>query len=63
MGDERRVHRILLGKPEGMCPCGRLKIGWEDNIIRDLKELDYDVIGRHLPRIGENISRKDYCYC
>ena len=42
MGDERRVHKILLGKPEGMRPRGRLKIRWEDNIIRDLKKVDYE---------------------
>ena len=25
-----------------MCPCGRPKIRWEDNIIMDLKEIDYE---------------------
>ena len=40
MGDGRRAHKILLGKPEGTRPRGRPKIRWEDNIIRDLKEVD-----------------------
>ena len=42
MGDERRAYKLFLGKPEGKCPCGRLKIRWEDNIICDLKEEDYE---------------------
>ena len=35
MGDGRRAQKILLGKPEEMRSHGRLKIRWEDNIIRD----------------------------
>ena len=35
-------HKILLGKPEGTHPCGRLNIRWEDNVIRGLKEVDYE---------------------
>ena len=43
MGDGRRALMIFLGKPEGKtCLCGRPKIRWEDNIIRDLKEVDYE---------------------
>ena len=34
--------KILLGKPEGTRPRSRPKIRWEDNIIRDLKEVDYE---------------------
>ena len=37
MGDARREYKILLGKPEGTRSCGRPSIGWEVNIIRDLK--------------------------
>ena len=33
------------------CPCGRPKIRWEDNIIWDLKAVDYEVIGKHLSKI------------
>ena len=43
MGDGRKAHKILLGKPEGTRPRGRLKIRWEDNINRDLKQVDYEV--------------------
>ena len=42
MGDRRRAHKILLRKPEGKRPRGRPKIRWEDNIVRDLKEVDYE---------------------
>ena len=42
MGDGRRAHKIVLGKPEGTRPRGRSKIRLEENIIRDLKEVDYE---------------------
>ena len=42
MGDRRRAHKLLQGKPEGKCPYGRPKITWEDNIIRDMKEVGYE---------------------
>ena len=29
-------------KPEGTRPPGRSKIRWKDNIVRDLKEVDYE---------------------
>jgi hypothetical protein len=32
MGDERGVHRVLVGKPEGKSPLGRPRRRWEDNI-------------------------------
>jgi hypothetical protein len=32
MGEDRGVHRALLGKPEGKRPLGRPRHRWEDNI-------------------------------
>jgi hypothetical protein len=32
MGEERGVHRVLLGKPEGKRPLGSPRHRWEDNI-------------------------------
>ena len=32
MGEERGVHRVLVGKPEGKRPLGRPRRRWEDNI-------------------------------
>ena len=39
MGEERAVHRVLVGEPEGKRPLGRPRRGWEDNIKMDLKEV------------------------
>jgi hypothetical protein len=36
IGEERGVHRVLVGKPEGKRPLGRPKRRWEDNIKMDL---------------------------
>jgi hypothetical protein len=38
MGEERGVHRVLVGKPEGKSPLGRPRIRWEDNIKMDVQE-------------------------
>ena len=38
MGEDRGVHRVLVGKPEGRRPLGRPRRRWEDNIKMDLKE-------------------------
>jgi len=32
MGEDRGVHRVLVGKPEGKRPLGRQRCRWEDNI-------------------------------
>jgi hypothetical protein len=39
MGEERGVHRVLVGKPEGKRPLGRPRRRWEDNIKKDLQEI------------------------
>jgi hypothetical protein len=39
MGEDRGVHRVLLGKPEGKRPLGRPRRRWEDNIKMDLQEV------------------------
>jgi hypothetical protein len=39
MGEERGVHRVLVGKPEGKKQMGRPKRRWEDNIKIDLQEV------------------------
>ena len=33
------VHRVLVGKPEGKRPLGRLRCRWEDNIKMDVQEV------------------------
>jgi hypothetical protein len=37
----RGVYRIVVGKPEGKKPLGRPRLGWEDNIMMDLQEVEY----------------------
>ena len=38
-GEERAVHRVLVGKPEGKRPLGRPRRRCEDNIKMDLQEM------------------------
>jgi len=37
--EERGVHRILVGTPEGKRPMGRPRRRWVDNIRMDLQEV------------------------
>jgi hypothetical protein len=39
MGEERGVHRVLVGKHEGKRPLGRPRRRWEDNIKMDIQEV------------------------
>jgi hypothetical protein len=39
MGEERKVYKVLVGKPEGKRPLGRLRRRWEDGIRMDLREI------------------------
>jgi len=39
MGERRGVFRVLVGKPEGRRPLGRLRRRWDDNIKMDLLEV------------------------
>jgi hypothetical protein len=32
-GEKRNVYRIMVGKPEGKSPLGRLRSRWTDDII------------------------------
>jgi hypothetical protein len=35
MGEERKVYKVLVGKPEGKRPVGRPRHRWEDGIRMD----------------------------
>ena len=53
MGEDRGVHRVLVGKPEGKRPLGRPRRRWEDNIKMDLQEVEGGLgIGWSWLRIG-----------
>jgi hypothetical protein len=41
MGEKRNRYRILVGKPEGKRPLGRLRGKWEDNIKMNLREIGW----------------------
>jgi hypothetical protein len=38
MGKERKVYKVLVGKPEGKRPLGRPGCRWEDGIRMDVRE-------------------------
>jgi hypothetical protein len=42
MGDKRNAYRILVGKREGRRPLGRPRHRCVDNIIMDLREIEWD---------------------
>jgi hypothetical protein len=48
MGEDRGVHRVLVGKPGEKRPLGRPRRRWEDNIKMDLQE------------VGGGVSRGDW---
>jgi hypothetical protein len=37
MGEERKVYKVLVGKPKGNIPLGRPRHRWEDGIRTDLR--------------------------
>jgi hypothetical protein len=39
MGEERKVYKVLVGKPEGKRPLGRPRRRWEDGIRLDLRKI------------------------
>jgi hypothetical protein len=44
MGEKRNVYTLLVGKPEGKRPLGRLRRKWIDNIKIDLLEIGLSVV-------------------
>jgi hypothetical protein len=39
MGEERKVYKVLVGKPEGKRPLERPRCRWENGIRMDLREI------------------------
>jgi hypothetical protein len=39
MREERKLYKVLVGKPEGKRPLGRPRRRWEDGIRMDLREI------------------------
>jgi hypothetical protein len=44
IGEDRRVYKVLVGKPEGKSPLGRSRHRWEDGIRMDLREIGLGVV-------------------
>ena len=42
MEQSRNAYRVLVGKPEGKRPLGRLRRSWEENIKMDMREVGCD---------------------
>ena len=56
MGEERVAYMVLVGKPEGKRPLGRLRRRWVDNIRMDLQDVGMWT-GLGWPRIGTDGGR------
>jgi hypothetical protein len=41
IGEESKVYRVLVGKPEGKRPRGRPRRRWEDGVRMDLMEIGW----------------------
>jgi hypothetical protein len=41
MGEERKVYRVLVGKPEGKRPLGRPRRKWKAVIRMDLRDIPW----------------------
>jgi hypothetical protein len=40
MGEERKVYKVLVGKPDGKRPLRRLRHRWEDEVRMDVRGID-----------------------
>jgi hypothetical protein len=53
MGEERKVYKVLVAKPEGKRPLGRPRRRWENGLRMDLREIGLGgVIGFDWLRTG-----------
>jgi hypothetical protein len=44
MGEERKVYKVSVGKPEGKRPLGRPRHRWENGISMDLREIGWESV-------------------
>jgi hypothetical protein len=44
MGEERKMYKVLVGKPEGKRPLGRPRRRWQDRVRMDLGETGLGVV-------------------
>jgi hypothetical protein len=55
MGEERKLYKILVGKPQGKRPLGRLRRRWEDGIRMNRMETGLE--GVDWIRLAQNRER------
>jgi hypothetical protein len=55
MGEERKMYKVLVGKPEGKRPLGRPRRRWEDGVRMDLREISLG--GVDWIRLAQDIDR------
>jgi hypothetical protein len=41
LGGDRKVHKVLVGKPEGKIPLGRPRRRWKDGMKMDVREIGW----------------------
>jgi hypothetical protein len=59
MEEERKVYKVLVGKPEGKSPLGRPRRRWEDGIRMDLREIGLE--GVYWIRLAQDRDRAGCC--
>jgi hypothetical protein len=55
MGEERKVYKVLVGKPDGQRPLGRPRRRWEDWIRMDVREIG--LVGVDWIRLSQDRDR------
>jgi hypothetical protein len=56
MGEERKVYKVLIGKPKGKRPLGRPRHRWKDGIRMDLREIAWGSV--HWFRLAQDRDRR-----
>jgi hypothetical protein len=50
LGEETKIHKMLVEKPEGKRPLGSRRRRWEDGIRMDLREISWGMEWTELAR-------------
>jgi hypothetical protein len=61
MGEEKKVYKLLVRKPEGKRPLGRPRRRWEDGVRMDLRETGFG--GVDWIRLAQDRPMTGCCEC
>jgi hypothetical protein len=61
MGEDRKVYKIFMGKPEGKRPLGRPRRRWDKEIRMDLREIGWENVG--WIQLAQDRDRWRSCEC